>query len=145
MKGERIAYYEGVKYQLAAPYTTQTRICPPFDIETEWIDLSRDGLLTIRPGFAWDGPSGPAPDLKRLMRGSLKHDGFADLMRQGFLDFKTYFCAVNEDLEETCVEDGCPELAAHLVFHAVHDMSGCRWARFCSDGEGGSRPLCFAP
>ena len=49
MKGDRIAYYEGVKYWLAVLYVTQTRIRPPFDVMTEWIDLTREGLLTIRP------------------------------------------------------------------------------------------------
>ena len=145
MKGERIAYYKGVKYWLATPYATQTRIRPGFDIQTQWIDLTREGLLTIRAGYAWDGPTDPAPDIKCLMRPSLKHDAFGDLMRQGWLDFEAHYRAVNEDLMEACMEDGCPEFAAAVIFHSVHDLSGGRWARYCSDGEGGSRPLCFAP
>ena len=145
MKGERIAYYKGVKYWLATPYRTQTSIRPKFDIATEWIDLDCGGLLAIRAGYAWDGPTDPAPDLKCMMRPSLKHDAFGDLMRRGWLDFDSYFRAINHDLEETCVEDGCPEWAASLIFHSVHDLSGGKWARYCSDGEGGSRPLCFAP
>lgn len=145
MRCDRIAYYTGVKYWLATLYARMTRIRPRFDIDTEWIDLTREGLLTIRPGYAWDGPSDPAPDLKCLMRGSLEHDALADLMRQGWLDFETHFEAVNRELERTCAEDGCPDWAAQIVFRSVNDLSDGKWARYCSDGEGGSRPLCFAP
>ena len=36
--------------------------------------LSQEGLLTIRAGFTWDGPSGPTYDTADSMSGSLAHD-----------------------------------------------------------------------
>ncbi len=33
-----------------------------------------DGVLTIRSGYAWDGPGGPAMDTPAAMYGSLSHD-----------------------------------------------------------------------
>ena len=145
MKGDRIAYFSGIKYQLATDYTVQTDIRPRYPIRTEYVDLRMDGTLTIRAGFGWDGPSGPAPDLLCLMRGSLVHDAVAYLMRRGYLDFSAYFHAVNKELEKICLEDGCQPAAAELVFFAVDSLSNGSWAKFCSEGEGGDRPLCFAP
>ena len=79
------------------------------------------------------------------MRPSLKHDAFADLMRKGWLDFDTYFRASTRTSRRRAWRMAAPNSRPGSSFTRYNDLSGGRWARFCSDGEGGSRPLCFAP
>ena len=65
-----IKYREGYKYQLVEDYTVKTSITPKQDVaKDEWIQLKMDGTLTIKDGYAWDGPSGPTIDTKNFMRG----------------------------------------------------------------------------
>ena len=74
-------YRKGYKYQLADDYTIQIDTKPPEEIETQFISLSIDGLLTIKDGYAWDGPSGPTIDTPNFMTPSLVHDAIYQLMR----------------------------------------------------------------
>lgn len=50
-----------------------------------FIYLGKDGILKIRSGYIWDGPSGPTINTKNSMRASLVHDAFYDLFRSGKL------------------------------------------------------------
>lgn len=54
-----IKYYSGYKYQLAEDYTHKTGIYPDETLDLKFLKLEKDGTLTIRHGYAWDGPSGP--------------------------------------------------------------------------------------
>ncbi len=60
--------------------------------EAEWafIELEAGGVLTIKKGYRWDGPSTPDFYLKglenRLNRASCVHDAIYDLMRLSLLD-----------------------------------------------------------
>lgn len=78
-------YKKGFKYQLAETEVTVTPIKPPENIETKFICLSTNGVLTITAGYAWDGPSGPTIDTENSMTPSLNHDAFAQLMRMKLL------------------------------------------------------------
>ena len=69
-----ISYKSGYKYQLYEDYAVMIGMIPPDDVVTDYIELNSDGLLTIRKGYAWDGPSGPTIDTLNFMRGSLVHD-----------------------------------------------------------------------
>jgi len=77
-----IKYYDGYKYQLAADYTLLVPIDAEKDGDTGLIRLTTYGELTIRKGYAWDGPSGPTFDSACGMRGSLIHDALYQLMRE---------------------------------------------------------------
>ena len=57
-----ITYKAGYKYQLKEDYIDTIDIKPGEAIVTEYIALGLDGTLTIRDGYAWDGPSGPTID-----------------------------------------------------------------------------------
>jgi len=78
-------YRKGYKYQLADDYTIQIDTKPPEEIETQFISLSVDGLLTIKDGYAWDGPSGPTIDTPNFMTPSLVHDAIYQLMRYNLI------------------------------------------------------------
>lgn len=73
------------KYTLTSAYTHPTDLLPSQAIERRYLQLDADGLLTIQPGYAWDGPSGPTLDTPSFMRGSLVHDALYQLMREGDL------------------------------------------------------------
>ena len=57
-----IQYKAGYKYQLTKDHTEQLAIKPERLILTGYLKLTPNGVLTIRAGYAWDGPSGPAID-----------------------------------------------------------------------------------
>lgn len=125
MKGDKIYYREGYKYQLAKSYTIQTEIYLPENISTSFIFLSKTGLLLIKEGYAWDGPSGPTIDTPSSMRGSLVHDALYQLMRLGLIseDNRDYADLL---LKKVCVEDGMNKVRAKLWQTMVNLFaSGC--------------------
>ena len=114
-----IKYREGYKYQLVEDYTVKTSITPKQDVtKDEWILLKTDGTLTIKDGYAWDGPSGPTIDTKNFMRGSLIHDALYQLMREGLVD-EGFFDAANEELRIACLQDGMCKFRAWYIYKGV--------------------------
>lgn len=79
-------YKKGYKYQLVEDVSFRTALCPPQGIVTYYITLPVDGRMTVRRGYAWDGPSGPTIDTKNSMRATLFHDAAYQLLRQGLLE-----------------------------------------------------------
>lgn len=118
MKGDKIKYREGYKYQLAESYALQLAIALLADIITDYITLTKDGLLTIFAGYAWDGCSGPTYDDKTNMRGGLVHDALYQLMRLGLLP-ESYREYADRTLKELCLEDGMCRLRAWYYFEGV--------------------------
>jgi len=120
-----IRYSSGYKYQLRADYVVSVGI--PGRATTRWLSLC-DGELTIRDGYAWDGPSGPTFDTNNFMRGSLVHDALYQLIRLGEVPPDTRAKA-DQLLYDICRDDGMSRLRAWWVWRAV--------SRF---GRGSSRP-----
>ena len=114
-----IAYNDGYKYQLKETCTVALDIRPATPIDTEYIDLDGAGNMTIREGYAWDGPSGPTIDTLSFMRGSLVHDALYQLMRDGYLDHAVYRKAADRALQSICKEDGMWAWCAWAVYHGV--------------------------
>ena len=113
-----ITYTDGWKYQLAEDYTCKINVIPPLNIKTEYIELLGDGTLTIRHGYAWDGPSGPTVDTKNFMRGSLVHDVLYQLIREKHLPL-SYRDKADRLLQEMCKEDGMWAIRAWYVYQGV--------------------------
>jgi hypothetical protein len=134
---DRILYRGGYKYQLAESYSTSVVIRPPGGqrsedrdqtsesegIETDFIELDADGLLTIQKGYAWDGPSGPTVDTKSFLRGSLVHDALYQLMRNEFLPASCREDA-DQELHRICREDGMNRFRAGYVLLGVRKGAG---------------------
>lgn len=140
MKGDRIVYQKGYKYQLVEDYEVQTRLRPESDIITEFLTLGIDGVLFIRHGYAWDGASGPTVDTDNSIRGSLVHDAMYQLMRLGLLD-QSWRQAADEELREICIEDGMCNLRASVWFCAVRAVA----AGSAAAGSDGGKPVMVAP
>ena len=138
MMGDTIKYKGGYKYQLAETYQATVDIRPADTIHTEFIHLTRTGLLMIGQGYAWDGPSGPAIDTKNFMRGSLIHDALYQLMREGHLP-KTCRRAADVELRRACAEDGMSWIRCQWVYWSV-----CVFASSCADPQH-KKPVLEAP
>jgi len=82
------------------------------------LEIDSNGLITIRIGYSWDGPSGPTIDTKNFMRGSLVHDALYQLMREGVLNQEDRERA-DEILRDICIEDGMSKTRAWYVYKAV--------------------------
>lgn len=113
-----IKYKTGYQYQLAEDYTIRTGIFPSAEITDDFIQMGRDGLLTIKNGYAWDGASGIAIDTPAFMRGSLVHDVLYQLMQDSKLS-SVWRKPADELLVQLCREDGMGELRAWYVLKAV--------------------------
>jgi hypothetical protein len=126
--GKQIKYRDGYKYQLVEPYIVQTSVTPREHIAHDFIILATNGVLMIKAGYAWDGPSGPTVDTKSFMRGSLVHDAIYQLMRSRHLDVGWRETADNE-LVRICKEDGMWSLRRWWVLRAVRlaGESGAKW------------------
>jgi hypothetical protein len=121
---ECISYKKGYKYQLTADYITDINIKPSEDIDTEYIALTTEGELTIKKGYAWDGPSGPTIDTLNFMRGSLVHDALYQLMRERYLVNDMHRDSVDRLLQEMCKEDGMSSIRAWWVYQGVRFGGG---------------------
>ena len=115
-----ISYKNGYKYQLSKEYLTKIQIKPKQPVVTDYIDLSVDGDLTIKKGYAWDGPSGPTFDSVNFMRASLVHDAIYQLMREGFLDKDENREPADRLLQGMCKQDGMSSIRAWWVYQGVH-------------------------
>lgn len=130
----------GTAFQLAGDVITQTALRPEDDIVTGQISLTRDGLLTTKKYYTWDGPSVPEfvpmneRTLNAMLRGSLIHDCLYQLHREGLLFNRA---AADNELRRLCIEDGLPEEEAESVWRAVQ-MWG---AQHCDPGKA-KAPVC---
>ncbi len=120
MTKHQISYKSGYKYQLVEEYQVEISVTPEKNIQTNYIDLTTEGLLTIKNGYAWDGPSGPIIDTPNFMRGSLVHDALYQLMRNKLIDKEKWRKKADRDLKGMCVEDGMSRIRAWVVHEAVH-------------------------
>lgn len=118
MKGDKIRYRAGYKYQLADDYQVVIDIRPVEFILTSYIRLDVDGMLSIKNGYCWDGPSGPTVDTKNFMRGSLVHDALYQLLRAGRLapQLRT---AADGELRKICLQDGMSAVRTAWVYAGV--------------------------
>ena len=107
VESDKIYWTEGYKYRLARNFIIHVNIYPEKDItsSTGLITLTREGWLTLRLNYSWDGASGLTFDTTSSMRGALTHDGLYELMREGLLDV-TWRRQADKELRQICKEDG---------------------------------------
>ncbi len=114
-------YTEGYKYRLEETEIFQTEIYG-WDIQLPFIELNKKGKLTLLPGYACDGPSGPTVDTKTFMRGAFAHDAFYKLMRMGLLPQK-YRSYADNYLYKINREDGMSWFRAQYVRRGVRSFA----------------------
>ena len=106
-------------YRLLEDYVIKTDIIG-FTVRSEFIELTKAGKLTLRTGFAWNGPSGPTIDTKNFMRGSLVHDAIYRLIRWKLVRWwvRDYGDVL---LYQICMEDRMSKFRATYVLKGVHE------------------------
>lgn len=114
------------KYQLVESYKVRLPIFV-YARDSKMIKLNEEGILSIRKGYCWDGPSGPTIDTVNFMRGSLVHDALYQLVREGILSQDERAFA-DKVLRDICLEDGMSRLRAWYVYKCVR-IFGARSAR----------------
>jgi hypothetical protein len=139
MINHQIKYKSGYKYQLAEEYKVEVSVVPETIIQTDYIELTTERLLTIKKGYAWDGPSGPTFDTLNFMRGSLVHDALYQLMRNGYIDREKWRKEADINLRRICVEDGMSRIRALWVYKAV------RWFGYKSATGESKKIIYYAP
>ena len=75
------------------------------------------GTMVAKTGYAWDGAT-CWPDFDSIMRGSLVHDIFYQLIREGLMA-RYYRKDADKLLRQMCLEDGMMPFHAWLVYTGV--------------------------
>jgi len=113
IKNTTIYYKKGYKYQIVKDYRIYLGI--PQEISTPFIKVN-NGIMTIKAGYSYDGPSGPTIDTKNFMRGSLIHDALYQLIANEKFDDRKF---ADDILRKICKEDGMSSFRAYYVWVAV--------------------------
>jgi hypothetical protein len=79
------------------------------------------GVLTLKIGYACDGPSGPTWDSKSGMRGAFLHDALYQLLREEVIP-RTLKPLVDDLFHQLLVHDGMNKLRAWYWHRAVKRM-----------------------
>ena len=114
-----IKYRADYKYQLAEDYQMNIPIQPRADIVTGFIELDTAGKLTVKNGYAWDGPSGPVVDTNENLRASLVHDALYQLMRNGDLRAHVHRKTADELFRDLCKADGVSSFRANVYYRVL--------------------------
>ena len=110
------------KYQLLEDWSVQTTIEGAAAKIDGFIELTQDGLLTVKRGYSWDGPSGPTVDTKNSMRASLAHDALYQIERSGHLG-QEWRLAADRLLYDLCIQDGMWRIRAKAWLWAVRTFA----------------------
>lgn len=127
---QTIKYQKGYKYRLYEQRIIKVAIQPENAIVTNYITLSQTGILVIKPGYAWDGCSGPTWDDKTNMRAGLIHDALCQLMRLELIP-QSFRNDVDNELRKAMIEDGAFKIRAWYYYKAVNSRFG---DKSCSPG-----------
>jgi hypothetical protein len=117
-------YKAGYKYQLHQDESVFTGITPEAQIDGAFYTLCTSGLLTVKAGYAWDGPSGPTFDTKSFMRGSLFHDALYQMMGEGKLSVEKWRKLADKVLVDVCKADGMTAIRRAWVYAGVRVGGG---------------------
>jgi len=132
-----IRYKAGYKYQLIEGDECMTSIYPGESVVTPYIELTVLGKLTVKKGYAWDGPSGPTLDTVNAMRGSLFHDALYQLMRENYITRNGNRKLADKVLRDIARADGMTKARSWAWYRAV------QWGAKRSSKHG--RPILEAP
>jgi hypothetical protein len=119
----QMKYKQGFKYQLVEDETFTTRIFVNEKITTDFIQLRRGGMLTVKSGYAWDGPSGPTIDTRNSLRGSLFHDAAYQLLRQELLPAR-WREEIDEQFGKFLRQDGMSSIRSYWWVRELKNFGG---------------------
>lgn len=112
--------YRGLRnwrFQLAEDYEILTKI-DGYEHEAKYFSIDKQGLVTIRSGYCWDGPSGPVFKTPATLRPALVHDVFYQLIRRGVVPISERK-AVDDLFYRLCLDAGMSRFRAWYFYKAV--------------------------
>lgn len=120
---------KGYKYRLTEPFSWRVDIHVESNMSVPggWVVLRVGGWMHFRPGYAWDGASGPAVDTSTWMIASLVHDGLYQIIRVNDLEPKARRSADNL-MRQILIESGMNPFRAWYSYVAVR-LFGNLWQR----------------
>ena len=109
----KLHYTKGYKYQTDTDY--HFKIDLSGYLFAFWAEIIKElkfvsyngttGTITVKAGYAWDGPSGPTKDDKTNMRAALEHDVLYQLMRYSVV-IRAFRSIADAQFNKTAKEDG---------------------------------------
>ena len=75
----------GWKYRLYKSVTFDTGIIPLEPFDHKYIKYDKNGYMTLKRGYQWNGASGGCPDHKAIMGPSALHDALCQMFAMGIL------------------------------------------------------------
>lgn len=130
-KKYRHRFIQGVDYREIDHPLYKYEMIRSRTVQTSWLGTTIDclffhlnvlGLMTIKKGYRWDGPSGPTVDTPSFMRSSAVHDCFFQALRQALIkeeQREEFFISANRDLKSISIEDGMLKTRAKIVKFSV--------------------------
>ena len=119
MSKQRFRYRKIYPFMLDEGMRMQTDLYPPIELRfSDWLKIEPNGILTIKMGYSWDGPSGPAVKSESFMRASLVHDALYQLISEGLLE-RRFRKAADLTMLRMCKEDGMGFIRRHYCYAAV--------------------------
>lgn len=92
---------------------------PGYAGQAGFISFTPEGIFTVKPGFVWDGASGPTLDTSDSVCAALGHDTLYELMRCGKLASHLYKPIADLWFYKRLQEDGMIQYRAWAWFKAV--------------------------
>lgn len=116
----------GYKYQTTVEMSFNTPFRPPHILASshEWIYLFPSGCLTIKKGYCWDGPSGPTIDTVAFLMGSLPHDAFYQMSREGVIEGEEAREMADDTMRTVCLKAGMSRFRAWYCWKGVRLFAG---------------------
>jgi len=110
---------KGYKYVLEEEERHEVEIYE--NVHNDFISLDH-GSLIIRPGYYWDGASGPTIDDKTNHLAALVHDALYQLMREGLVD-RSHRKYIDQLFKQICLDNGMSRFRAWYYYRAVRMFS----------------------
>lgn len=111
------------KYLIAQDVHIETGIRPDSPVITRYVNLSEEGILTIKRGMPTDGPSGPTVDSPNVMSPAFVHDAFYMLLRLGALP-QQFRKSVDRLFFKMLRRNGVSRVRARYYYWAVRMFGG---------------------
>lgn len=117
LEDDELKYWAGYKYVVAENFMVRTEITG-FSVVERLTELHPDGRLDIYRGYAWDGNSGPFPDLRYTIEASCIHDILCDYINDDLLPLYLQ-PIVDHGYYKTCTQKGMWWRAARQLVLAI--------------------------
>jgi hypothetical protein len=105
--------------QLCSEFRFLLPVKPGYAKEVGFISFDKAGRVTIKPGYCWDGASGPTIDTNDCVCAALGHDVMYELMRAGALPSYIYKPLADMWFRDRLLTDGMIQYRAFAWYRAV--------------------------